>query len=56
VAHRFYIYGTFAEGSDTLLADDFSFVVDSHRELEAPSFLIWLYRDTDGKALRASGN
>lgn len=49
--HQFYIYGTFAEGSDTLLANEFSFVVDSHRELEVPSFLIWLFRDTDGKAM-----
>lgn len=48
---RFYLYGTFAEGSDTLPTGEFSFVVDSYRELEVPSFLIWFYRDTDGKAL-----
>lgn len=48
---RFYLYGTFSEGSDTLPTGAFSFVVDSFRELESPSFLIWFYRDTNGKAL-----
>ncbi len=30
---------------------EFSFVVDDYRELTIPSFLIWLFRDTDDAAL-----
>jgi hypothetical protein len=48
---RFYLYGTHSEGSETLPDKSFSFVVNDYRNLTAPSFLLWLYRDTQGKAL-----
>lgn len=50
---RFYLHGSFTEGTDTLPGKDFSFVLDSYRDIEIPSFLIWFYRDTNGKALLA---
>lgn len=49
--HQFYLYGTYGEGSDTLEKSDFSFNVDSNSQLQVPSFLIWLFRDTESKAL-----
>ena len=48
---QFYLYGTYKEGRDTLLSHQFSFVIDEYRDLALPSFLIWLYRETEGEAL-----
>lgn len=44
---RFYLYGTYCEGSDTLRSSSFSFTVDHFIDLEVPSFLIWFHRDSD---------
>lgn len=49
--YTFYVYGTTNEDRETLPARPFSFVVEEYRQIIAPSFLIWLLRDTDGEAL-----
>jgi hypothetical protein len=49
--HTIYIYGTVLQDRDTLPTEPFSFVVDEYRQIDTPSFLIWLLRDTDGEAL-----
>jgi hypothetical protein len=47
----FYLYGSYKEGRETLPDASFSFVVDDFTKVVVPSFLIWQYRETDGRAI-----